>query len=189
MKCYHGTTKNGLRAILANYNHKPTNPWSVSDQDGAMYVWPLNKIDGYNGDEIDTTEDRGLSQAFESSQIQAVHSEDYNLYVLELEIDDESLEDDYSCENMADLASFIPISEFNKDMIKKVYHYKMNKWHAPFVISGLLDNSNFNTYSIDESLLEVSQTLRDQSIYNEDIYIFEEYTEVNIENLAVEGVL
>lgn len=183
MKCYHGTTKKGLKAITEQSDFKPNNPWSCCDNDGAMYVWPLNKMDDYQDKTNDyqdnpheDAERQGIEQGFQSAQIQGAVSGDYDLYVIELEIPEELLEDDQSAENMADTASFIDMAEFNPEMIKATYHFKMNKWHSPYVIKALLDNPHFNKYSLDEDLMQIAEDLGDDC-YIDSIYEYE-YTKI-----------
>lgn len=177
MKCFHGTTKKGLNAILNSEGYKPNSPWTVSDNDGAMYLWPENKlIEQY---EFEDTFQM-INHAFESAEIQAVIEDTTEVFVLELEIPDELLQDDYSCENMADVASFIETGQFNSNMVVKVYTCKLNKWNAPFIAAGLLSNPNFNQWCLDEDLLSLAETLQQSDFYRDPTeFDFEEYN-INI---------
>ena len=153
-----------MRAILEGSKSKPNSPWSVSDNDGLMYVWPEDKlINGYDYEE----ESHFIYQAFESAQIQALVTQEEMLYCVVLEIEDEILQDDYSCENMNSIASTIYMSEFDTGMIVKVYKCKQNKWYFPIILKGLLKNEYFNKYSIEESLLQIAEALP------EDLYLDE----------------
>lgn len=164
MICYHGTTKNGLRAILDNVGYKPTGPWSCSDNDGAMYLWPTNKLVEQYDFEDDS---QMICHAFESAEIQAVVADETEIFVVVLDVPDQYLEDDYSCENMYNVASYIPISRFSKSMIQSVYKAQLNKWNAPFVISGLLRMELFNKYSISEGLLAVAEVISKSEVYRD----------------------
>ena len=83
MKCFHGTTKKGLNAILNVDGYKPNSPWTVSDNDGAMYLWPQNKLE----DQHDFEEnDQMICHAFESAEIQAVIEDTTEIFVLEMEV-------------------------------------------------------------------------------------------------------
>ena len=174
MKCFHGTTKKGLNAILNAEGYKPNSPWTVSDNDGAMYLWPQNKLE----DQHDFEEnDQMICHAFESAEIQAVIEDTTEIFVLEMEVPDELLQDDFSCDNMADVASFIETGQFNKDMIVKVYTCKLNRWNAPFIIASLLNNPNFNQWAVDEDLLELAETLQGADFYRDPTeFDFVEYT-------------
>ncbi|CAM0050922.1 hypothetical protein VPHK460_0135 [Vibrio phage K460] len=174
MKCFHGTTKKGLNAILANAGVKPNAPWMCSDNDGEMYVWPQNKLeDSYDFEE----HEQFICHAFESAETQAVVSDEVEVFVLEMDIPSNLLEDDHSCENMSEIASYLAMCDFETDMIVKVYRKTLNKWNAPFVIANLLGNEQFNTYSIDENLLEAAEAIQQAEIYKEptEFYDFEEY--------------
>ncbi len=175
MICYHGTTKKGLKAILSGANHKPTNPWDVSDQDGVMYVWPTDKLEAQYEYE---DESQKVCHAFESAEVQAVTSDEEEVFVIVLDIPSGLLEDDYSCDNMSDVASTICMSDFTTDMIISVKAYKLNKWNSPFVVANLLQNEHFNTYAIDDGLLLAAETIAQGEFYK-DPTEFYEYTEYN----------
>ena len=173
MRCFHGTTSKGLHAILSKAGYKPNTPWTCSDNDGAMYVWPSNKIADMDlGEELtednqDEVSERGINQAFESAQVQAVTCNDFDLYVIELEIDDNLLSDDFSCENMDSVASYINIGDFDLTMVKAIYSFRMNQWLAPQLVAGLLHNQYFNKWSIEPALLEVAETLQQLEHYSD----------------------
>ena len=177
MICFHGTTSKGLQAILSGDNFKPNSPWTVSDNDGSMYLWPAEKIaasfDQCTVEEMEIIQDNGITQAFESAQVQAITSEDFDLYVLELVIDTDLLQDDFSCENMSDAASFIDCDQFNKDMIKKVYHFKMNKWYAPILAASFLGNQYFNKWGLAPELLEIAEALEGGDTWHEGLSEFD----------------
>ena len=162
MKCYHGTTKKGLAAILSGENHKPTSPWNCSDQDGVMYFWPLDKTIESEGceDESEGCE-RAIGKAFEAAQVQAALTGESEMYVIVVDIDDDLLQDDNSAPNMADVASCIDMVDFDSSAVTDTHTCTFNKWHAPFVIKGLMQNPHFNTYAVDEDLLRVAEQLSD----------------------------
>lgn len=174
MKCFHGTTKKGLNAILNADGYKPNSPWTVSDNDGAMYLWPADKLESqYDFEDLNQM----IIHAFESAEIQAVIEDTTEIFVLELEIPDELLQDDFSCDNMADVASFIETGQFNKSMLVNIYTCKLNRWNAPFIIANLLGNPNFNQWAVDEDLLTLAETLQQGDFYRDTTeYDFEEYT-------------
>jgi hypothetical protein len=146
-----------------------------SENDGEMYVWPQNKLE----DSCDLEEhEQFVCHAFESAEIQAVVSDEVGVFVIEMEIPDNLLEDDYSCENMADVASYVTMDDFETGMIVHIYRKTLNKWNAPFVISNLLGNGQFNKYCIDENLLEAAEAIQQAEIYKDptEFYDFEEVT-------------
>lgn len=166
IKCYHGTTKKGLRALLSGEGFKPTSPWTVSDQDAAMYVWPTYKIISSNGleDSPEESEDWGIRQAFEAAEVQVITTDEDKLYTLVLNIPKDLLEDDYSCANMADVASYLSCDDFSKDFIESILESKFNIWRKPYLAMCLLDNPYFNKWALDEDLLEMAEALRDSGI-------------------------
>lgn len=172
---YHGTTKENLNRILTGEG-KQSGPWTVSDLDNMMYFWNQSKL-LESGEDIEI----GIDYAFDAASTQAaLKGENTELYVLECEINDSILEDDYSCENM-EMASCINISDFNLNMIKKVYKADFNKWHAPYHIAWLLGNMYFNqSQVIDETLLDIAQTIRDTESYNEELFNGVDYEECTI---------
>jgi|TARA_A100001391_G_C5029018_1_gene267842 hypothetical protein len=164
MKCFHGTTKKGLNAILNSDGYKPNSPWTVSDNDGAMYVWPENKLaEQYDFEDIEQM----IYHAFESAEIQAVVEDSTEIFVLEMEIPDQILEDDHSCDNMANIASFINMNDFSKNMIVNIYKTTLNKWNAPFIVANLLSNPNFNQWCLEEDLLSLAETLQNSDFYRD----------------------
>lgn len=178
MICYHGTTKTGLNAILNGASSKPNTPWVVSDNDGAMYMWPSDKINESN--DHDNVDLEGINSGFESAQVQCLVSGEVDLFVLKMTIPDPLLEDDYSCKNMATSASFIDMDKFHKQMIVSVYHYRINVWHKPFLVSSLLQNPHFNKWAIEPELLDVAEMLDGEFL--PDIYEFD-YSELDLEGV------
>lgn len=186
MLTFHGTTSKGLQAILNSDGYKPSAPWTCSDNDNSMYLWPSNKIasmEGYcENDDLDDIISRGIQQGFESAQIQAITSEDFELYVLMLEIDESILQDDFSCDNMSEIASFIDCDQFSGSMVKKVFHFKMNKWFAPILASQLLRNEYFNKWALSPELLTLAENLQNSEIYLDELYQFD-YKSIELPSL------
>lgn len=162
MKCFHGTTQENFLNLI-NGGEKPTGAWNCSDMDGCFYVYPANKI--YDYDSLDDYEitNEGLRNALDSATITAAFQmKTQNIVILELDIPEYELQDDWSCENMSDIASFT--EHFDKDWIKKVYTTEFNAMYSPFFVPNL---QNRNLGYIDEKLEEVAtfiQTYDDSSI-------------------------
>lgn len=162
MLCFHGTTEENYKRILKGED-KLTGPWTVSDKDNCMYFWPLDKAD---------SKEDAIQHAFEAAQVQAaIRGEDTDLYVIVCEIPDELLQDDYSCENMDSMASYILCSDFDIDMIKEHFISRYNKWYSPFIINGLLQNPHFNRYIVEDTLLLMAESVGD--VYLDDMYYFD----------------
>ena len=135
MKCFHGTTQENF-VNLINGGDKPTGAWNCSDSDGCFYVYPVNKF--YDLDSMDDEEitNEGLRNALDSATITAAFQmKTQNIVILELDIPEDELQDDWSCENMSDVASFTEY--FDKDWIKKIYTTEFNAMYAPFFVPNL----------------------------------------------------
>lgn len=174
MRVFHGTTKAGLEAIINNTGEIPS-LWSCSDRDNRFYVWPFDKIaldyDYDFVDDIDSIHERGICQAFESAQVQALASDHDKIYCIEFEIDNDLLQDDDSCENMGNASCFD--SELLPSVkIVAVYENDFNVYHKPFILCRLLGNIYLNYYDLDKNLVTIAETLKDSGIYLDELYEF-----------------
>ncbi|QBP33069.1 hypothetical protein CHB7_gp117 [Enterobacteria phage CHB7] len=135
MKCFHGTTQENFVNLL-NGGDKPSGAWNCSDMDGCFYVYPVSKF--YDVEEMDNEQvtDEGIKNALDSASVTAAYQmKSQKIVILELDIPDEELQDDWSCENMSDVASFTEY--FDKEWIKKVYTTEFNAMYAPFFVPNL----------------------------------------------------
>lgn len=151
MKCFHGTTQENFLNMM-NGGDKPSGAWNCSDSDGCFYVYPVSKF--YDLDSMDDEEitNEGLRNALDSATITAAFQmKTQNIVILELDIPEDELQDDWSCENMSDVASFT--EHFDKSWIKKVYTTEFNAMYSPFFVPNL---KNRNLGYIDEKLSEVA---------------------------------
>lgn len=151
MKCFHGTTQENFLNMM-NGGDKPSGAWNCSDSDGCFYVYPVNKF--YDLDSMDDEEitNEGLRNALDSATITAAFQmKTQNIVILELDIPEDELNDDWSCENMSDVASFTEY--FDKNWIKKVYTTEFNAMYSPFFVPNL---KNHNLGYVDEKLREVA---------------------------------
>ncbi|URY12422.1 hypothetical protein [Shigella phage ESh20] len=135
MKCFHGTTQENF-VNLINGGDKPSGVWNCSDMDGCFYVYPVSKF--YDVENLDDKQiiDEGIKNALDSASITAAYQmKSQKLVILELDIPEDELQDDWSCENMSDVASFTEY--FDKEWIKKVYTTEFNAMYAPFFVPNL----------------------------------------------------
>lgn len=135
MKCFHGTTQENF-VNLINGGDKPSGIWNCSDMDGCFYVYPVSKF--YDVENLDDEQiiDEGIKNALDSASITAAYQmKSQKLVILELDIPEDDLQDDWSCENMSDVASFTEY--FDKEWIKKVYTTEFNAMYAPFFVPNL----------------------------------------------------
>lgn len=135
MKCFHGTTQENFLNLI-NGGEKPSGAWNCSDMDGCFYVYPVNKF--YDVEDMDAEQitDEGIKNSLDSASITAAFQmKSQNIVILELDIPEEDLQDDWSCENMSDVASFTEY--FDKSWIKKIYTTEFNAMYAPFFVPSL----------------------------------------------------
>lgn len=168
---FHGTTYQNYLSIIENGFDKQisTATWDVSD-DSMIYLWDLSKCEEYDTEE----ENRNflIRSAIESAQITAaVNNEtDNRLVVLEMEIDDELLEDDWSCENMS-YSSCVHESDIDSNNISTVYDsYNYNPSWRLFYLQGLTKNRNIILESfLSDAEIRAIEALNDAQFYFEDI--------------------
>lgn len=178
---FHGTTQQGLNAILSNAG-KPTGPWNCADQDRLTYLWDSAAM--VEGEDFDDSEGV-IRQAFESAQIQAaIVGEDNRLFVLEINLPAESVEPDWSCENMHYAVTISELALKVSD-IARVYVCEFSKWDSPFVLSGLIGREHFADCNVkDERLVLLAKSLQSQDVFREEIFEFE-WVEVPLEDAGI----
>lgn len=172
MKVVHGTTKEGLDAIK-NKTGKISGLWECSTTDSYTYVWPFDKVaKEYDCDNENETRERAIQLAFESAQVQAVNSDFDKIYVLELEIPDELLENDESCENMQMASCFDSVC-WDDVTIINIYENDFNMFYKPFIVCNLLNNDYFTWYDLDEKLVILAKALQGKDIFIDELYEFD----------------
>lgn len=109
---YHGTTYENYLNIKENGFGSLEKTWNCSSPE-TMYFYDTDKTEE---DDEEYKESYCVSRAFESAQITAaVHGVNSSkLVVLRLEIDSDHVRDDYSCENMSDVATEAEIEDLNE---------------------------------------------------------------------------
>lgn len=135
MKCFHGTTQENF-VNLMNGGEKPSGAWNCSDSDGCFYVYPVSKF--YDVEDMDAEQitEEGIRNALDSASITAAFQmKSQKIVILELDIPEDELQDDWSCENMSDVASFTEY--FDRAWIKKIYTTEFNAMYAPFFVPNL----------------------------------------------------
>ncbi len=135
MKCFHGTTQENFVNLLSG-GEKPSGAWNCSDSDGCFYVYPVSKF--YDVEDMDAEQitEEGIRNALDSASITAAFQmKSQKIVILELDIPEDELQDDWSCENMSDVASFT--EHFDKSWIKKIYTTDFNAMYAPFFVPNL----------------------------------------------------
>ncbi|WBF69658.1 hypothetical protein SFPB_094 [Shigella phage SFPB] len=120
----------------AEWWRKPSGAWNCSDSDGCFYVYPVSKF--YDVEDMDAEQitEEGIRNALDSASITAAFQmKSQKIVILELDIPEDELQDDWSCENMSDVASFTEY--FDRAWIKKIYTTEFNAMYAPFFVPNL----------------------------------------------------
>ncbi len=179
MICFHGTTDKNLVSIINGIDDKinSVSPWNVSLNDGAFYLWPSDKLDGNDQEEKTML---GIDMAFGAAQCAAAISGSNKIYAIMLEVDDELLEDDYSCPNMSDSASYIPLECLDEVKIIGVYECDFDQRFAVFHVAMLWRNEKFNFDEIDSGLYTAAEILAnsDCELYLDSMHKFD-YKEID----------
>jgi hypothetical protein len=96
---YHGTNADNLQSIIKDGLLCHTDKiWTCSSN--AIYLWDADRLVEFGECDEDYKNDRAFQLATESAQISCSLAKDCRLVVVKVEIDDEDIEPDYSCENM-----------------------------------------------------------------------------------------
>ena len=151
MKCFHGTTQENFVNLL-NGGEKPSGAWNCSDSDGCFYVYPVSKFDDVENLDAEQITDEGIENALDSASITAAFQmKSQKIVILELDIPEDELQDDWSCENMSDVASFTEY--FDKSWIKKIYTTEFNAMYSPFFVPNL---KNYNLGYVPDELRNIA---------------------------------
>lgn len=169
MLVYHGTTAQGLQNIINGSEEKHVSPWTVSDNDGIMYVYPSDKVAREHGldleEDFEEVQQYARQACFEQAQLQVLCNDETEIFVIEFDIDESLLEDDYSCDNMAGIASCFNMGEFDASSIQSIVKHTVNIYHKPFIAAPVLHNPNFNVAALDPALLAAAETIADAGVY------------------------
>lgn len=173
---FHGTTvENAIDMVKYDFLSSTIKDctWTCSDDTG-VYLWSLDKFIEIGEMEDDESTDRIICQAFESAQVTAATSGTLKtgLVVFEFEIDSHLVEDDWSCENMADQASVIDNDDLSIDNIKTI-HYNGEAYAPSLRLIHLLYVAQHDYINLD-SLSTVEQTAL-EALQGSDLYLEPEH--------------
>lgn len=175
---FHGTTLKNWENIKVNGFYPENKTWYCSG-DREIYFYDLDKSP-YD-EKRDIIYDC-INQAFSSAQIHASVN-NYNsteLIVLELQVPENFCEDDFSCENMDNIATCVNIDDLDLSMIKKIHICKNG--YLPslriFYIGGMIKRNNYqiNTNNFLDIELDIIKEIEIPFI--EEIFNFEYETEI-----------
>lgn len=155
---YHGTTEEGLKAILNNTG-KIAGPWECSNYDDMMYFFSLNKkmeLGGYIDDaDIHDATLECISDCFNQAKFQLATLEfkDTKLFVLEYELDGDLMQDDKSCDGMEYSAAVCTnTGNIDNSNIKRIWCAHIAKTEIIYTIIELMQRDLFSHESSDRDL-------------------------------------
>lgn len=175
MLCFHGMTQKAYYNLFNYANNNVISPWVCSADDGMTYLHTIEFAMEETGEcKEEDAKYFAIQQAKESAMIQAAINADSKVYVIEVDLPDEKLEIDYSCNNMEycrriDSEAF---NKYSKDAI--IYSFDVNPAFHGFILAGLVNNEQLNTSEIDPVLLKAAQIISklDYSEIYDDIYSY-----------------
>lgn len=175
MRVFHGMTEKAFKAYLSGSDTSGIiGPWTCSDNDGNTYLYPIEH--GYSECGTDDEEEAAnfcIQQAKESAMIQAACNDDNRVFVFDLNIPDELLQIDKSCENMQ-FCRFVSVAQFReyaKDAA--IHNFSVNRALHVFRIAGLLWNYEFNESGINPELLEAAKIVSNVDYSRIQDYLYE----------------
>lgn len=176
MKCFHGMTEKAFKQwIEGKCITNVISPWMCSEHDDMTYLHTIeNSLSECDNDQ-DSAYCHAVQQAKESAIIQAAINSDSRVYVIEMDLPDDMLMVDNSCENM-DFCRCIDSDVFDSYRNKaKIGMHSINPYFHVFRIAGLIRNVQFNKYRLDSELVEAAEIISkaDYSAIHEFLYDIE----------------
>lgn len=169
-KIFHGTSAKNGRLILEQGFQDTERNWTCSVPN-QIYFWELNAVADCNGLDAEETIQRCKELAFESATIAASLQSSLSsyIYIFEIDIDEDELSPDLSCECM-DEAVWIDARQLNKliaegkvEMI--VHKYKYSPAFKYFYLSSLINNEFLANYLLSEEDCEICKALSQSNFY------------------------
>ncbi len=175
-RLFHGTTLKNWESIKQNgfgFEADKNAAWWCSN-DSETYFYDQDKSDY---DDLEGSYNDCIYQAFSSAQLSAAVN-GYNsteLVVIELLVDSELCEDDWSCENMHDIATVVDNDDLELSMVQKVH--TNNESYLPCLrlayVIGILNrpNTEMRTDKFLEIELKMAEAFQNSEIFIEDLFV------------------
>jgi hypothetical protein len=186
MLLYHGTSFESYEQIKRE-GFKPETPtWNVSEDD-KTYFYTIDKMMSSEClDDEEEAQQMAITRAFESAQITAALQKSLanKIVVIEIEIDENKVDvcDDDSCQNMADIASYIYNSDLTTSNIKHIFIADYSPFFALYHAASIYGNEvgypNFDLFT--QAEINIIEAIKGTEIFIDDLLYFEweELTEV-----------
>ena len=170
MLVFHGTTKAQAEHILAGgEKDSGANVWQCSD-DSLLYVYPLAKViqaEELQDEDEDTQIQSCVRYAASSAEISAAVTGHDEITVLCWDVPEEYLEDDYSCENMHNIASQMLDNPALKFPLLHRWDGGINPELRVFYLTGLVNRADcpVNSQHISKELWDAARQVHEAGIY------------------------
>lgn len=165
----HGTTEQGLKAILSGSGKTLCSLWDCSDRDDYMYFYDAKDVaEDYGRDEDEDGTDDAVRQSLENAQLQLVtEGAGGKIFSLVCEVPDDLIELDDSCPNMQH-ARRIECEKFDPKWIVAIYTHDVNIWSLPFILSSVITNDLVAEWNVSSELWTMAKLLSDNGVYMPD---------------------
>jgi len=168
---YHGTTLENWESIKANGWGGEVPVWTCSNL-SEIYFYDLDK--GFDCiDDLEEREQGHIRRAFESGQIAAAlyGCKSEKLVVIRVEIEEHLVEDDLSCENMADTASTVEIEDLDQyGKITAIYQSDdYSEALRFFYISGLYGRDYFDVSHLSEKEIRALEIIQKSGVFIDEL--------------------
>lgn len=167
---YHGTNADNLPYILKHgLSINETKLWSCSED--AIYLWEPKGCGEANCLDEDQYESEAFRMANESGQIACAIAKDCRVVVLKIELDDEEVCNDTSCENMQDSGAKCIYRDVTIDEITEIHVSNELGLLKGYFIS-LISGRDYNNCDFTNIELMVAKAFEGSYIFEElDCYI------------------
>lgn len=191
MHLYHGTTLENLIGLIeSDFGRAEKTIWNCSNEN-CLYFYSAEKMVEYDGaEEGEDAINRAINRAFESGQIGAALWQSKKTVVLEFDVEENLIEDDFSCPNMEE-AHCVDKDDL-RGKLCGVYIADFNIWFTPWVLGGLVDSEYFNSFELDDALMKVIHAISESSVYLEEVFEFDwkrldDFSLENLKKIQKEG--
>lgn len=166
---YHGTSADNLESILKSglLTNAGEKIWNVSED--KVYCYDSTKLAELEGSDPQDKEELAFSRAFENAQCGLGKSKDCRAIIVIAEIDENELEDDFSCPNMEHASCVsrdIKLSEIKEIRVSNDLSL-LKGYFLSFMVDRVV--SNLELTHLEEKIARAMTTLE---IYQEDVKEF-----------------
>lgn len=160
---FHGTSEDNLQSILRKGLlpdcQKVWNP-SLSE----VYLWSPDRLTEVGDCEAEWASDHAKQRAYESAQMAMTLAKSGKCVVLEIELNDTTVSDDDSCENMS---GAVATAKVTRKQIKRIFISPDLSLLRGYFVGVALQNDLFNSYNFTETERTIGEVFQKAEIYPE----------------------